>query len=84
MNYAQCSLFLKSFPILFISTMFVVLTSAAYNHHKLSVLSVRVFWVFLKATELFIHLCHGIVLYPPPQEAFILTLAEVGFMHTYV
>lgn len=73
----------KSFSILFISTMFVVFTSAAYNHHKLSVLGVCVFWVLVKATDLFTHLCHGIVLYPP-SESFYSPYAGRGWLYAHV
>lgn len=93
MNYELCTMLtffrLKSFSIfLFISTMFVVFTSAAYNHHKFVRLSCLPLVYacsesFEKASDthrfsrLLSLYCTVLSL-----KAFILLMpAEVGFMH---
>lgn len=51
--------------------MFVVFTSAAYNHHKLSVPSAFSVLSPFKSYHhhLFTRLCHGIVLYSPSESS---------------
>lgn len=91
MNYELCTMLtffrVKSFPILFISTMFVVFTSAAYNHHKLSVCPVCLQCMCVlspfKSYQPICLFAFVMVLYCIlPLRAFILFMpAEVGFMH---
>ena len=69
----------KSFPVWFLDS---VLTSAAYTHHELFVLSgfsVCVVWVLLNATSL----CHGIVLYPS-SRSFHFARAGTGRPYAHV